>query len=89
MKKTSNKPQSDPAKKKVPKQNSVKKSSFGRGFGEKNLRRLVQFSEGFPDKEIVAALRRQLGWTHFKHMILIDDPLKRYPRRFLLDGSIA
>ena len=33
----------------------------GRGFGEKNLRRLVQFAEQFPDEQIVAALLRQLG----------------------------
>ena len=30
----------------------------GRGFGEKNLRRMVKFAEAFPDPEIVAALRR-------------------------------
>lgn len=50
---------------------------YGRGFGEKNLRRMVQFAEAFPDAEIVAALRRQLGWTHFKTIIPIEDPLKR------------
>jgi predicted nuclease of restriction endonuclease-like (RecB) superfamily len=50
---------------------------FGRGFGEKNLRRMIQFAEAFPDEEIVAALRRQLGWTHFKAIIPIADPLKR------------
>ena len=50
---------------------------FGRGFGEKNLRRMIQFAETFPDEKIVAALRRQLGWTHFKAIIAIDDPLKR------------
>ena len=31
---------------------------FGRGFGEKNLRRMMQFAEAFPDEKIVAALRR-------------------------------
>jgi predicted nuclease of restriction endonuclease-like (RecB) superfamily len=50
---------------------------FGRGFSEKNLRRMVQFAEAFPDEKIVAALRRQLGWTHFKALIPMDDPLKR------------
>ncbi|MEK6700303.1 MAG: DUF1016 N-terminal domain-containing protein [Nitrospirota bacterium] len=34
---------------------------FGRGFGEKNLHRIVQFAEVFPDPEIVSALRTQLG----------------------------
>lgn len=29
-------------------------SKFGRGFGEKNLRRMVQFAEAFPNPEIVA-----------------------------------
>jgi len=50
---------------------------FGRGFGEKNLRRMVQFTEQFPDVMIVAALLRQLGWTHFTILLPIGDPLKR------------
>jgi predicted nuclease of restriction endonuclease-like (RecB) superfamily len=50
---------------------------FGRGYGEKNLRRMVQFAELFPDREIVAALLRQLGWTHFTLLIPIKDTLKR------------
>ena len=52
-------------------------AEFGRGFGEKNLHRMVQFAEVFPDEEILAALRRELGWTHFKQLIPIGDPLKR------------
>jgi predicted nuclease of restriction endonuclease-like (RecB) superfamily len=50
---------------------------FGRGFGETNLRRMMQFVEAFPDREIVAALLRQLGWTHFTLLIPVKDPLKR------------
>ena len=38
---------------------------------------MVQFAEAFPDAEIVAALRRQLGWTHFKSLIPMRDSLKR------------
>ncbi|MFH1136159.1 MAG: PDDEXK nuclease domain-containing protein [Pseudomonadota bacterium] len=52
-------------------------TEFGRGFSEKNLHRMVQFAEVFPDEEIVAALRRELGWTHFKLLVPVDDPLKR------------
>ncbi|AKB44814.1 PDDEXK nuclease domain-containing protein [Methanosarcina vacuolata] len=52
-------------------------AEFGRGFEEKNLRRMIQFAEAFPDEEIVAALRRQLSWTHFKILIPIEDSLKR------------
>jgi predicted nuclease of restriction endonuclease-like (RecB) superfamily len=50
---------------------------FGRGFAEKNLRRMVQFAEAFPDEQIVATLRRQLGWSHFKEIIPQQDELKR------------
>lgn len=52
-------------------------AEFGRGFGEKNMHRMVQFADVFPDEKIVAALRRQLSWTHFKSLIPIEDPLKR------------
>ena len=52
-------------------------AEFGAGFGEKNLHRMIQFAEAFPDEQIVAALRRQLGWTHFKAIIPLKDPLAR------------
>jgi predicted nuclease of restriction endonuclease-like (RecB) superfamily len=50
---------------------------FGRGFGEKNLRRMVQFSEVFPHWKILVSLLRQLTWTHFLRLIPLTDPLKR------------
>lgn len=52
-------------------------AEYGNGFSEKNLRRMIQFAEVFPEEKIVAALRRQLTWTHFKILIPIEDPLKR------------
>ena len=60
----------------------------GRGFGEKNLRRMVQFAAVFPDPEIVAALRRRLGWAHFKQLSPLKDPLKRefYAEMCRIDG---
>ena len=38
---------------------------------------MIQFYEFFPDQQIVAALLRQLSWTHFTHLIPIKDPVKR------------
>ena len=38
---------------------------------------MMRFGEVFPDPEIVAALRSQLSWTHFRELIAVDDPLKR------------
>ena len=51
---------------------------FGRGFESKNLRRMVQFAQAFPDPEIVASLMRQLSWTHFLQLL----PLKAEPARW-------
>ena len=39
---------------------------FGRGFGKRNLFRMIRFAEVFPDFKMVSALRTPLGWTHFK-----------------------
>lgn len=50
---------------------------FGTGFGRRNLFNMVRFSEVFADFKIVQALTAQLGWTHFTHIIRLDDPLKR------------
>lgn len=52
-------------------------SEFGRGFSEKNLRRMVQLVEVFPDREIVVSLIRQLSWTHFIALIPLRDQLQR------------
>lgn len=38
---------------------------------------MVRFAEVFPDPKIVSSLMTQLGWTHFLHIISLDDPLKR------------
>ena len=45
---------------------------FGRGFEAKNLRRMVQFAQAFPQPEFVATLSRQLSWSHFVNLL----PLK-------------
>ena len=50
---------------------------FGRGFEAKNLQRMRQFAQAFPEAEIVATLSRQLSWSH----ILALLPLKSAPAR--------
>jgi hypothetical protein len=42
---------------------------FGRSFAEKNLRRMVQFAEFYPNQGIVVTLSRQLSWTNFIALI--------------------
>lgn len=50
---------------------------YGRGFDEKNLRRMVQFAELFPGQDIVVTLSRQLSWSHFLALLPVKDPLAR------------
>lgn len=52
-------------------------SEFGRGFADKNLRRMMQFAEAFPDEEIVATLSRQLSWSHLKELLPLGRPHQR------------
>ena len=41
-------------------------AEYGRSFEEKNLRRMLQFAECFPEKKIVVPLARQLSWSHIE-----------------------
>lgn len=49
----------------------------GSSFSEKNLRRMIQFSEVFPDEQILVSLIRHLSWTHFIALIPLKDQLQR------------
>jgi predicted nuclease of restriction endonuclease-like (RecB) superfamily len=63
-------------------------SDYGRGFEEKNLRRMIQFAECFPDEAIVATLWRQLSWSHFRELLPLKRPLQRefYAEMCRIDG---
>lgn len=52
-------------------------AEFGRGFSEKQLRRVMKFAEVFPEQAIVATLWRQLSWSHFKSLISLKTPIER------------
>lgn len=52
-------------------------AEYGKGYDRKNLNKMMQFAKVFPNLQIVAPLARQLSWSHFLHVIPIDDDLKR------------
>ena len=52
-------------------------ADFGRGFEKKNLHRMMQFAETFPDEAIVATLWRQLSWSHFRELLPLAKPHQR------------
>jgi predicted nuclease of restriction endonuclease-like (RecB) superfamily len=63
-------------------------AEFGRGFTEKNLHRMMQFAEAFPDETIVATLGRQLSWSHFRELLPLSHPYQRefYAERSRIEG---
>lgn len=50
---------------------------YGKGFDEKNIRRMMQFASVFIDESIVVSLTRQLTWTHIITLIPLKQPLQR------------
>jgi predicted nuclease of restriction endonuclease-like (RecB) superfamily len=50
---------------------------YGTGFGVRSLRRMVQFSDLFPDAQIVATLSQVLRWSHFIEILPLKAPLER------------
>ena len=49
--------------------------NFGKGFDEKNLRRMMQFANAI-EKQKVVTLSRQLSWSHFLALLPLQDTLK-------------
>jgi predicted nuclease of restriction endonuclease-like (RecB) superfamily len=52
--------------------------NFGSSFKEKNIRRMVQFYEIFPESENVVTLSRHLSWSHFLVLIPLKNEKARY-----------
>ena len=50
---------------------------YGRGYGERNLFRMLKFYEYFPDFEILSTLSTKLSWSHLVELLQIPNRLKR------------
>jgi len=46
---------------------------YGKAFELRNVRRMIQFANDFPDFEIVSTLSTQLTWSHFIEVLPIDN----------------
>jgi len=60
-------------------------ASYGRSFESRNLRRMMQFAEQFPDFGIVSALTTQLRWSHVVEVL----PLKTTEARLFYLSEAA
>ena len=52
-------------------------AQYGNGFEFRNLRRMMQFAEMFPDFGIVTPLVSQLSWTHFTILLMQPNTAAR------------
>lgn len=52
-------------------------TDFGKGYGERNLWRMLSFFESFPDSSIVTTLSSQLSWSHILEILKQKDAIKR------------
>lgn len=59
---------------------------FGRGFEPTSLRRMVQFTQEFPDFEIVATVSRQLSWSHLRELLPVQSD---EARRFYIEQATS
>jgi predicted nuclease of restriction endonuclease-like (RecB) superfamily len=59
---------------------------FGRSYEIRNLRRMIQFAEVFPDFQIVSPLATQLKWSHFIELLpLKSDAARLYYAQLALE----
>lgn len=52
-------------------------AEYGQAFGERSLRRMLQFAEVFSDEAIVETLSQHLSWSHFIEILPLKQPLER------------
>ncbi len=50
---------------------------YGKGYGERNIFRMLKFYDYFPNFEILSTLSTKLSWSHFVEILQIQDKLKR------------
>ncbi len=52
-------------------------TKYGKGYGERNIFRMMKFYECFSDFEKLSTLSTKLTWSHFVELLQIQDELKR------------
>ena len=52
-------------------------AAYGSGFSRQNLFHMIRFVEAWPDEIQAAELAQHMGWSHFKEILYLDNPLQR------------
>lgn len=65
-------------------------NKYGRNFTEKNVRRMMQFADQFPEIEIVVTVSRQLSWSHILNILpLKKQEAKLYYSKIASENSLS
>ena len=51
--------------------------TYGKGYGDRNLWRMLSFYKSFPDPEILTTVASVLSWSHIVEILKQKDPVKR------------
>src|SRR5436305_8122509 len=52
-------------------------TSYGPGFSRQNLFHMIRFAEAWPDHEQVTRLATNVGWSHFKEVLYLENEMER------------
>ena len=52
-------------------------ASHGSGFSRPNLFHMIRFVEAWPDEKEAVELAQHMGWSHFKEILYLDNPIQR------------
>jgi predicted nuclease of restriction endonuclease-like (RecB) superfamily len=52
-------------------------AGYGSGFSRQNLFHMIRFVEAWPDETEAAELAQHMGWSHFKEILYLDNPVQR------------
>jgi len=52
-------------------------AGYGSGFSRQNLLHMIRFVEAWPGEREAAELAQHMGWSHFKEILYLDNPLQR------------
>lgn len=52
-------------------------SDYGAGFSRPNLFHMIRFVDVWPDQTQVEILAPQLGWSHFKELLYLENEIQR------------
>ena len=52
-------------------------TGYGSGYSRQNLFHMIRFAEAWPVESEAAELAQIMGWSHFKEILYLDNPLQR------------